>query len=190
MKVSNLSRAVITVQHIFTWHSCSYALPCQCRYFIILHNSYFCYSYFNAEEIFLLEPKGRGVGESSDLFHYLIISSNPLGHHSLSISQNGIRTRILLCKICYTATAIPFMYRYSFSGNFAASAPLSTFMCLWATYIFPGSIYIFPPAEQADPSWEYIIRSQTRECGKWDWGPDIPFLGIFVSNFRHFVFAV
>ncbi len=57
-------------------------------------------------------------------------------------------------------------------------------------YIFPGSVHIFPPAEKADPSWEYIIRSQTHECGNWDWGPNIPFLGIFVSNFRHFVFAV
>jgi len=87
-----------------------------------------------------------------------------------------------------TATSIPVIY--SFSGNSAASAPISTFMCLWAIYIFLGSVYIFPPAEQADPSWEYIIRSQTHECGNWDWGPDIPFLGIFVSNFRHFVFAV
>jgi hypothetical protein len=57
-------------------------------------------------------------------------------------------------------------------------------------HIFPGSVHIFPPAEKADPSWEYIIRSQTHECGNRDWGPDIPFLGIFVSNFRHFVFAV
>ncbi len=84
-----------------------------------------------------------------------------------------------------TATAIPFIY--SFSGNCAASAPISTFMCLWAIYIFPGSV---PPAEKADPSREYIIRSQTHECGNWDWGPDIPFLGIFASNFRHFFFAV
>jgi hypothetical protein len=57
-------------------------------------------------------------------------------------------------------------------------------------YIFPGSVHIFPPAEKADLSWEYIIRSQTHECGNWDWGPGIPFLGIFVLNFRHFVFAV
>ena len=60
----------------------------------------------------------------------------------------------------------------------------------WAIYIFPGSVHIFPPAEMAAPSWEYIIRSQTHECGNWDWGHDISFLGIFVSNFLHFVFAV
>jgi hypothetical protein len=66
----------------------------------------------------------------------------------------------------------------------------SSFMCLWAIYIFPESVHIFPPAEKAGPSWEYIIRSQTHECGNWGWVPGIPFLGIFVSNFRHFVFAV
>jgi hypothetical protein len=63
-------------------------------------------------------------------------------------------------------------------------------MCLWAISIFPRSVYIFPSAEKADPSWEYIIRPQTHECGNWDWGHDIPFLGIFVSNFWYFVFAV
>ncbi len=57
-----------------------------------------------------------------------------------------------------------------------ASAPNSTFMCLWAIYIFPGSVYIFPPAEQADPPWVYIIHSQTHECGNWDWGPDGEYL--------------
>ncbi len=94
---------------------------------------------------------------------------------------------VFCCYTC-TATAIPFINSYS--GNCAASAPISTFMCLWEIYIFPGSVHIFSPAEKADPSWEYLIRSQTHECGNWDWDPNVPFLGIFVSNFRHFVFAV
>ncbi len=36
----------------------------------------------------------------------------------------------------------------------------------------------------------YINRSKTHECGNWDCGHAIPFLGIFVSNFLYCVFAV
>ncbi len=50
-----------------------------------------------------------------------------------------------LAAVNRTATQISLMY--SFSGNSAASAPISTFMCLWAIYIVPGTVYIFPPAE-------------------------------------------
>ncbi len=82
-------------------------------------------------------------------------------------------TAAVLLNVSCTATSIPFIY--SFSGNSAASAPISTFTCLSAIYIFPGSVYIFPPAEQADPSWGYIIRSQTHECGNLDWGPRYSF---------------
>ena len=91
----------------------------------------------------------------------------------------------------HTATKIPFMY--SFSGNSAASAPISTLMCLWAIYIVPGSVYntyCLQQNRETDRGNIHINRSQTHECGNWAWGRAIPFLGIFVSKFRYFVFAV
>jgi hypothetical protein len=53
-----------------------------------------------------------------------------------------------------------------------------------------GSVHIFPAAEYPDRLCEYINRSQTHECGIWDCGCTIPFLGIFFSNFRYWFFSV
>jgi hypothetical protein len=78
---------------------------------------------------------------------------------------------------------------YSFSGNCAASVPIFAFICLWAIYIFPGSVHIFPVAEKADRWWEYINRSQTHECWNWNCGRAIPFLGTFSSFFCYWFFA-
>ncbi len=87
----------------------------------------------------------------------------------------------------HTATAIPIINSILFLGT-ARPQPQFPHSCVCERFIYSQdrSTYFL----KADPSWEYIIRSQTHECENWDWVPDIPFLGIFVSNFRHFVFAV
>ncbi len=66
----------------------------------------------------------------------------------------------------------------------AATVPISTFMYLWAIYILPQSICLFCCKKYVDRSREYINRSQTHECGNWDWGRAIPRKGIHKWDFR------
>ncbi len=78
----------------------------------------------------------------------------------LVASLPGWATMWMARSPCYTARKIPFMF--CFSGNFAASVLISTFMCRliysqdWFTF--------FPAAEPADRSWKYINLSQIYEC--------------------------
>ncbi len=88
----------------------------------------------------------------------------------------------------YTATNIPFMYSFLGIARPQSKSPHSC-VCERFIYSQDRSTY-FPAEEWADQSWEYINHSQTHKCGDWDYGHAIPFLGIFVSNFRPWFFAV
>ncbi len=72
--------------------------------------------------------------------------------------------------------------KYYQKRNIGVSVPFSTFMCLWANYIFPQWVCLFCRRKYVDRSWEYINRSQTHECGNWGWGRAIPRKGIYKRN--------
>jgi hypothetical protein len=78
----------------------------------------------------------------------------------------------------HAAAKIPFMY----SQKRISRPP---FLCLWAIYIFPGSVNIFSCSRIGRPSVQYINCSQTHEC-EWKLGLAAQFL-FWEYLFRIFV---
>ncbi len=78
--------------------------------------------------------------------------------------------------------------KYSQKRNIGISVPISTFMRLWAIYIFPRSVCLFCWRKYEDRSWEGLYKSlTTHECWNWGWGRAIPRKGIHKWDFRYMV---
>jgi hypothetical protein len=74
--------------------------------------------------------------------------------------------------------------KYSQKG---ISRPPSQFphSCVCERFIYSQDLSAYSVAgKYVDQSWKYIIRSQTHECGNWDWGHAIPFLERHKWDFR------
>jgi hypothetical protein len=67
--------------------------------------------------------------------------------------------------------------------NYNVLSPSYTHISVRDQYFQDRSAYS-AAGKYGDRSWEYINRSQTHECGNWDWGCAIPRRGIHKRDFH------
>jgi hypothetical protein len=101
--------------------------------------------------------------------------------------------QLLLIILLLLASAVmsPPLQRHLYIPFLGIARPQPQFLhscvCERFTYIFPGSAHIFPPAEMAAPSWEYMYNSLTN-TGMWKLGlrPRYSFSGNICFKFSAF----
>ncbi len=78
--------------------------------------------------------------------------------------------------------------------NCATSFSTSTFMYLWAIYIYIPMLLLSPPIflqqNRRTNRGNIHINSSQMECRNWERGRAVSFLGVFFSHFQYSVFAV
>ena len=99
--------------------------------------------------------------------------------------MSSVQYYLSLFSSVYTHTARTIQNKYSRERNCAASVPISTFMCLWAIYIFPRSVCLFCCRKKCGPI--LGINKSLTDSRMWKLGlrpRAIPFLGIHNWDFR------
>ncbi len=111
-----------------------------------------------------VEVHGQGVGSISRVPQYLPLYTVSVRSYTAMTQYQKFKTNIPREGIAWP------------QSQFAHS-------CVCERFTYSHDRSAFPVGKYVDRSWEYINRSQTHECGNWDWGRAIPFLGIHTWDF-------